>query len=158
MLAIDATVLTPAAAVVIALLGGGGLYALLKVRPEAAQISVNAAAGAVTVQSSVIEDLREQLIAQGARIDILERDKQNAMWESAKLRAENEVLVTRVKALEREVENLRSQLLTEERMGKMEDRLTIEEGRNAEIERREDESDIRQDRSEKRADDTEGHA
>lgn len=46
------------------LIGGGGLIggivALIKVRPESARISVDAAQGAVVVQASVITSLREE--------------------------------------------------------------------------------------------------
>lgn len=39
----------------------GGIYALLKVRPEAGQIVVSAAQGAVVVQTTVIENLTKRL-------------------------------------------------------------------------------------------------
>jgi hypothetical protein len=39
----------------------GGLYALLKLRPEAGQITVEAAQGAIIVQTGVIETLRVEL-------------------------------------------------------------------------------------------------
>lgn len=48
-------------AVLAAVFGGGGIFALLKVRPEAGQISVSAAQGAVIVQTSVIDTLRSEL-------------------------------------------------------------------------------------------------
>lgn len=154
-----ATELTP---VIIAVIGTGGLataiVAFIKVRPEAGQIAVKAAEGAVVVQSSVIDDLREQLEAQGVRIEALERDKQSAMWEAAKLRAENDLLVQRVKHLEQEVASLNAQLMREARMKDMERRLTAEELRNTEIEDFAARESKRQDKSEQRADDTEDHA
>lgn len=39
----------------------GSIYALLKLRPEAGQITVTAAQGALVVQSGVIDDLNEEL-------------------------------------------------------------------------------------------------
>ena len=51
--------------VIVGLLGGGGLlgglYALLKLRPEAGQITVTAAQGAVIVQTGVIENLKKEI-------------------------------------------------------------------------------------------------
>lgn len=43
------------------LFGGGGIYALIKVRPEAGQIVVSAAQGAVVVQTTVIDNLTKRL-------------------------------------------------------------------------------------------------
>ena len=52
--------------IVIAIAGSGGacggLYALLKLRPEAGQITVSAAQGAVIVQSGVIENLQKEIV------------------------------------------------------------------------------------------------
>lgn len=146
----------------IALLGGGGvvgaIVAFIKVKPEAGQLVIKAAEGAVVVQSGVIEDLREQLEAQSLRIDLLERDKQAALWEAAKVRAENDLLVQRVKHLEQEVQHLNAQLVREARMNAMEDRLRAEELRNTDIEEFAKRESERQDISEQRADDTEDHA
>jgi hypothetical protein len=61
-----------AVALVVALFGGGGIIALLKLRGENSRIVVDAAQGAVIVQSSVIEDLRQQVAGQGGRIKALE--------------------------------------------------------------------------------------
>jgi len=51
--------------VTITLAGGGGvlggLYALLKLRPEAGQITVSAAQGAIIVQTGVIENLQKEI-------------------------------------------------------------------------------------------------
>jgi septal ring factor EnvC (AmiA/AmiB activator) len=50
--------------IVSTILGGGllsAIYALLKLRPEAGQITVTAAQGAVIVQSSVIETLNKEM-------------------------------------------------------------------------------------------------
>ena len=68
------------------LVGGGGItasiVAFIKAPKEAGNLVIKAAEGAVIVQSGVIEDLREQLAAQSGRIELLERDKQAAMWEA----------------------------------------------------------------------------
>jgi chromosome segregation ATPase len=132
--------------------------AFIKVKPEAGQIVVKAAQGAVVVQSGVIDDLREQLEAQDKRIEILERDKQAALWRAAELKAENAKLVERVRTLEAEVLSLQAQLIRESRIAAMERRLTAEEARNTGIEEAAAKESKRQDKSDKRADDTEGHA
>jgi hypothetical protein len=49
------------AVILAAVFGGGGIFALLKIRPEAGQISVSAAQGAVIVQTGVIDTLRSEL-------------------------------------------------------------------------------------------------
>jgi chromosome segregation ATPase len=49
----------------------GAVVALLKLRPESTHILVNAAQGAVIVQTGVIDDLREQLIDTKAEITTL---------------------------------------------------------------------------------------
>lgn len=52
---------------IVGLLGAGGIagaiVALLKVRPEAGQIVVDAAKGAVVIQSGVLEELRQERVA-----------------------------------------------------------------------------------------------
>jgi hypothetical protein len=51
--------------IIIGLIGGGGLlsgiYAILKLRPEAGQIVVTAAQGALVVQAGVIDDLNDEI-------------------------------------------------------------------------------------------------
>ncbi len=105
--------LTVAAAVVIALLGGGGIYALLKVRPEASKISVDAAQGAVIVQTGVIDSLREENTRLANRLSEVERTSAdvNALMarvqqledERTQLQRENARLMARVKHLEDEL-------------------------------------------------------
>lgn len=62
--------------VIVAILGSGGLlggiYALLKLRPEAGQIVVTAAQGALIVQTGVIESLREENERLQRRVSTLE--------------------------------------------------------------------------------------
>lgn len=64
------------AAVIIALLGGTGiagfLTTLLKWKPEATSVLIDAAEGAVIVQSGVIEDLNHQLEALRAQVASLQ--------------------------------------------------------------------------------------
>lgn len=55
-------------AAIMALFGGGGIAALIKTRSEAPKILVDAAQGAVVVQSGVIESLRDDLKAARAEI------------------------------------------------------------------------------------------
>lgn len=63
--------------VIIAVLGGGGflggIVLLLKLRPEAGQITVSAAQGAVIVQTGVIDSLATENERLQARIDALEK-------------------------------------------------------------------------------------
>jgi cell division protein FtsB len=62
--------------IIVAILSGGGLaggvYALLKLRPEAGQIVVTAAQGALVVQAGVIEALVEENNRLRARVTALE--------------------------------------------------------------------------------------
>jgi threonine dehydratase len=101
------------AAIVAALGGGGflgGLVLLLKLRPEAGQITVTAAQGAVIVQTGVIEALRRENDRLQTRIDALEvtsasfsemskrvSDLEN---ERVSLKVENDGLRERVQMLE----------------------------------------------------------
>lgn len=96
--------------VIVALLGGGGLAALLKSGREGSRIVVDAAQGAVIVQSSVMRGLREELDAAKAEIAALRasfteitqlrgrvRDLEH---DNELLRAENTRLTSRVRDLE----------------------------------------------------------
>jgi len=58
-------------AFIVAIFGGGGIAALIKSRSEGSKIVVEAAQGAVVVQSSVIDSLREDLNAARAEINEL---------------------------------------------------------------------------------------
>lgn len=78
----------------------GGIYALLKLRPEAGQITVATAQGVLVMQTSVIDDLREENARLQGRIDALE--------------AENSSLMRRLEAIE-------YKLLTLERGGRKSD-------------------------------------
>lgn len=67
--------LTP---LIIALVSAGGIFggivALLRVRPESGKLVVEAAEGAVIVQSGVIESLREELGELSERLDTARED------------------------------------------------------------------------------------
>lgn len=62
-----------AVAITVAIFGGGGLAALLRLRGETSRVVVDAAEGAVVVQSSVIRDLREQIESLSRRMGEVER-------------------------------------------------------------------------------------
>jgi len=106
--------------IVSVILGGGflgGIYALLKLRPEAGQITVSAAQGAVIVQTGVIDTLREELTRCLNRIQALEAEQVQVHMledrisvleaERDKLREENITLRHRVRHLEEELETLK---------------------------------------------------
>lgn len=102
-----------------ALAGGGGLAAaigvLIKIRPEAGQITVVSAEKALIVQTGVLDSVNKELARLGARfaaleaeqaglyarIASLEADKQRLEDVAEKLRDENAVLTARVLDLER---------------------------------------------------------
>jgi outer membrane murein-binding lipoprotein Lpp len=85
-----------AVGIIIAIFGGGGFAALMKARPEGSKIVVDAAQGAVIVQSGVISDLRHQL--QDTQDQLSEMRHHFA--EQEKLRTENDALRARVASLE----------------------------------------------------------
>lgn len=93
-----------AVGVIIALGGGGGLAALLRSGREGSRIVVDAAQGAVIVQSGVITDLRGQI--DGLRVQLTEittlRGRVRELeHENELLRTENTALSARVRELER---------------------------------------------------------
>jgi len=89
--------------VIVAVLGSGGLlggiYALLKLRPEAGQIVVTAAQGALIVQTGVIDSLRIENDRLRQRVSSLEA-----------LREENEGLRQRVSSLESQIHELQREV------------------------------------------------
>ena len=98
------------AAIIVALLGGTGIAGffttLLKWKPEATSVLVDAAEGAVIVQSGVIEDLNRQLVALRQQVTALQDEVHSlsdrlsaAVNERDRLRFERDVLKAR---LERE--------------------------------------------------------
>lgn len=93
--------------IVLGLIGSGGLlggiYALLKLRPEAGQIAVIAAQGAVVVQQNVIDQLQDENKRLQSRLDAVEAELSKA----GNLYLENYKLRLRVTELEREVAELK---------------------------------------------------
>jgi hypothetical protein len=81
------------AAVVVAVLGSGGLIggivALLRVRPESGRLIVEAAEGAVVVQSGVIDQLRREI--SGLREDLDEELERRTKCEERLDKAEDEI-------------------------------------------------------------------
>ena len=84
--------------ILIALFGGGGVAALIKVRQGGPNVIVSAAQGAVIVQAGVIDDLQEQL--GDAREQL--KELRTHISELSELRAENRRLRARVSGLEAE--------------------------------------------------------
>jgi hypothetical protein len=101
--------LTLVVAAVIGLFGAGGLNALLKSRKEGTKILVDAAQGAVIVQTTVIDSLREELKIQK---DESEKESSELRAEIAELRthmAEINSLRVRVRDLEYQNEELKAE-------------------------------------------------
>jgi hypothetical protein len=99
--------------IVSVVLGGGflgGIYALLKLRPEAGQITVTAAQGAVIVQTGVIDTLKSELIRSQGRIEALEAEQTRI-----------QILEDRIDVLEAERDQLKRELvLAYERIDRLE--------------------------------------
>lgn len=91
---------TAAVALSVGLFGGGGLVALLRVRTDKNKIVVDAAQGAVIVQSGVIEALREELNRVKGERQRLEQLVQNLRNEVQALRRETADTASRVAAVE----------------------------------------------------------
>jgi predicted RNase H-like nuclease (RuvC/YqgF family) len=117
---VNVDLLTKVSAILFILLGGGGIYAMIKVRPEAARISVNAAQGAVKAQGELLDDLREELDRQkeenkrlAERLSELERTSHSVaqLYERVgQLEAERTTLRKRIQHLERENRKLTDKL------------------------------------------------
>lgn len=93
--------------IIIAVVGSGGflggIYALLKLRPEAGQITVTAAQGAILVQTGVIDTLREELIRVRAELHAVEK-------ENEALRAANKELRDKLLELEQRMDRHKQRL------------------------------------------------
>lgn len=117
----DPSTIIPAIVGLIAVvLGGGGIAALIKSRPEGSKILIDAAAGVVVVQTKVITDLREQLDEERTRGDkqaiLLEQalaqinELRGHVTEMSNLRIENDTLKARVTEQETEIQQLRKRV------------------------------------------------
>jgi hypothetical protein len=94
------------------ILTGGGLVAFFRARPEGSKILVDAAQGAVIIQTSVITELRAELAQRGTEIDELRANLAGFTSMQSRIRelehdneiltAENTVLRNRQSMLERE--------------------------------------------------------
>lgn len=84
----------------------GAIVALLKIRPEAGQIAVSAAQGAVIVQTHVIDNLRTEQVRLQEIVEGLEERIISASSERNQLRTENEQLHLEVQRLELRVAEL----------------------------------------------------
>lgn len=78
---------------IVGVFGGGSLVALLRVSADRGKVVIEAAQGAVIVQSSIIEGLREEL-------DRLKAESERQRTELTSLRRENAVQAKRLAALE----------------------------------------------------------
>jgi predicted nuclease with TOPRIM domain len=146
--------LSSVAVVAASVVGGsgllGGVYALLKVRPETTGILVNAAQDVVIIQKGVIDDLRTGLKDARERIEALEDSNAAKETEAKRLKAENRRLTERVRHLEREIELLTKAQKNDQRFTDVEDRLSAEEARNTDIEAAARKARRRADEQEKR--------
>lgn len=90
--------------IVVSFLIGGGLSGLVtaffKVRPEAGKIVVDAAKGAVIVQTAVIEQLKQSLAEARAEVRIVRDELQKLQDRLEEVLKENSRLRTRLEALQ----------------------------------------------------------
>lgn len=101
---------TGLAALILGLGGGGGIAAFVKMKPERGRIVIDAAQGAVVVQSGVMTDLRAELDRLKREIDELREDRDAEVArlraEAAELRAGRDAEVAQLRA---EVARLRAE-------------------------------------------------
>lgn len=98
-------------AIILVLGGGGGIVSWFRLRNQNSKILVDAAQGAVVVQSSVIKDLKAELADQRTKA---EQENAELRAEVAELRthlAELNSLRTRVRDLETQNESLKAENL-----------------------------------------------
>lgn len=106
--AISGTLVTAVATLLVGLFGGGTLVALLRVTADRGKVVIEAAQGAVIVQTGVIEALQEELsrLKAARAVDREERaaDREEIarlQTEVARLRMESAAVSTRVGRVER---------------------------------------------------------
>ncbi len=98
---------------IVAVFGGGGLTAYLRLRAEGPRIVVQAAQGAVIVQSSVIDDLQEQMDRGKAEVAGLRAQLQETASYQRRIRElerREEELTAENARLQRQVADLRQRL------------------------------------------------
>lgn len=92
-------------AAIVAVFGSGGVVALIRSRGEGSKILVDAAAGAVVVQSGVIDSLQEEI----TRLQSQVNDQQGEISELRNHMAEVNSLRGRVRELEQDNEILKAE-------------------------------------------------
>lgn len=101
---ITSTLVTSVVALLIGVFGGGTLAALLRVKADRGKVVIEAAQGAVIVQTSVIDDLQAELQRVKGEMASMRADRaaEREQWEAemAGLRRENAVLRQRMVAVE----------------------------------------------------------
>jgi uncharacterized coiled-coil protein SlyX len=98
---------------VVAILGGGGIAALIRAKPEGSKILIDAAAGVVVVQTGVISDLRSQLTETQEQLEEAQKQINKLRTDHLEmniLRHENSQLNTRIAEQELEIQGLRSRV------------------------------------------------
>lgn len=88
----------------------GAIVAIVKLRPEAGQIVVRSAEGAVIIQASVIDTLQDEVQRLTERLSQVEETARVAHVEAEEMKAENAYLKRRVGLLEAENIELREQV------------------------------------------------
>lgn len=96
-------------AVILVLGSGGGIVSYFKLRSQTSKILVDAAQGAVVVQSSVIKDLRAELAEQREKSDQENAELRSEVAELRTHLAELNSLRTRVRDLETQNETLKAE-------------------------------------------------
>lgn len=103
LLAADSAITSPwvtgVVALIVGVFGGGGIAALLRVPADRGKVVIEAAQGAVIVQSSVIDDLLDEVARVKAEMATLRQEHRR---ELTALRQENEQLRRRIGVVEHE--------------------------------------------------------
>lgn len=92
--AATSTVVTLIVTLLVGLFGGGSLVALLRVSADKGKVVIEAAQGAVIVQTSVIDDLQDEL-------NRVKKELADLRVQEARLWAENAALRARMALIER---------------------------------------------------------
>lgn len=98
--AINSTLVTAVVSIVVGLFGGGTLVALLRVNVDKGKVVIDAAQGAVVVQTGVIDSLQDDLARLRAERDGMREEMRELRAEVARLRAEGTDTAHRVARVE----------------------------------------------------------